>query len=84
VYALACLRAGASEVEVAYQFLEQPNVLVSDTYTTDDVPALEAELSEAIAKIQAGEFRPTPSDYACPTCPALNLVCAGPNLGAGP
>ena len=80
VYALAILRAGASEVEVVYQFLERPNDLVTDCYKAEEVPALEAELSAAIAAIQAGEFRPTPSEYACSTCPALNLVCAGPNL----
>ena len=28
--------------------------------------------------IQAGEFRPTPSEFACAGCPALDLVCAGP------
>ena len=82
VYALAILRAGASEVEVVYQFLERPDELVSSSSGADDVPALEAELSAAIAKIQDGEFRPTPSDYACPTCPALDLVCAGPRLRA--
>ncbi|HMJ00964.1 MAG TPA: UvrD-helicase domain-containing protein [Gaiellaceae bacterium] len=80
VYALAILRAGASEVEVVYQFLERPDDLVSSSFGLDDVPALEVELSAAIATIQAGEFRPTPSDYACPTCPALDLVCAGPRL----
>jgi len=80
VYALAILRAGAGEVEVVYQFLERPNDLVTDCYKVEDLPALEAELSAAIAAIQTGEFRPTPSEYACSTCPALNLVCAGPNL----
>jgi ATP-dependent helicase/nuclease subunit A len=80
VYALACLRAGASEVEVVYQFLERPNDLVTDCYKVGDVPALEEELSRAIAAIQSGEFKPTPSDYACATCPALDLVCAGPRL----
>jgi hypothetical protein len=44
------------------------------------VPELEAELSTGIARIHAGEFRPTPSDFACSTCPALDLVCAGPRL----
>jgi ATP-dependent helicase/nuclease subunit A len=82
VYALAILRAGASEVEVVYQFLERPDELVSSSFGAGDVPALEAELSAAIATIQDGEFRPTPSDYACPTCPALDLVCAGPRLRA--
>jgi ATP-dependent helicase/nuclease subunit A len=82
VYALAILRAGASEVEVVYQFLERPDDLVASSFGADDVPALETELSKQIATIQAGEFRPTPSDYACPTCPALDLVCAGPGLRA--
>ncbi len=83
VYALAILRAGASEVEVVYQFLERPNDLVTLSYKAEEVSSLEVELSEAIAAIQAGEFRPTPSEYACSTCPALNLVCAGPNLRGG-
>jgi len=82
VYALACLRAGAEEAEVVYQFLERPEDLVTLCYKGEDLPALEAELSAAIAAIQAGEFRPTPSEHACPTCPALDLVCAGPRLRA--
>jgi ATP-dependent exoDNAse (exonuclease V) beta subunit len=81
VYALVCLRAGATDVEVAYQFLEQPHDVVSKTFTPTDAQALEAELSAAIARIRAGEFRPTPSEFACSDCPALDLVCAGPRLG---
>ena len=80
VYALACFRAGADKVEVVYQFLEQPDELVSTTFSREEAPELEAELSAAIAQIQAGEFKPTPSDFACPGCPALDLVCAGPAL----
>ena len=80
VYALACLRDGAEHVEVAYQFLERPDDVVSATFAASDTPALEAELSEAIARIRAGEFRPTPSEFACSDCPALDLVCAGPRL----
>ncbi len=80
VYALACFRAGAEEVEVVYHFLERPDVPVDATFTVADVPELEAELSAAIARIQAGEFPPTPSDFACAGCPALDLVCAGPRL----
>jgi len=48
------------------------------------VPDLEAELSAAIARLRAGEFRPTPSDYACAGCPALDVVCAGPRLPVQP
>jgi ATP-dependent helicase/nuclease subunit A len=80
VYALVCLRAGANEVEIAYQFLERPDDVVSTTFTRDDIPALEAELSAAIARIRAGDFRPTPSEFVCSDCPALDLVCAGPRL----
>src|SRR5262249_19575744 len=80
VYALACFRAGAAEVEVVYSFLERADAIVGATFTTGDVPALEAELSEAIARLQNGEFVPTPSDYACAGCPALDVVCAGPRL----
>jgi len=83
VYALACFRAGAEEVEVVYCFLERPDAVAATTFGLDRVPELEAELSEAIARIHAGEFRPTPSDFACSGCPALDLVCAGPRLGGG-
>ena len=69
VYALACFRAGADEVEVAYQFLERPDEPVLTTFRRDQVPELEAELSAAIARIRAGEFRPTPSEFACAGCP---------------
>jgi len=80
VYALACFRAGAGEVEVAYHFLERPDAVVSTSFTRAQLGELEAELSEAIAQIQAGDFRPTPSEFACAGCPALDLVCAGPRL----
>ncbi|MGH3006093.1 MAG: RecB family exonuclease, partial [Gaiellaceae bacterium] len=80
VYALACLRTGADDVEVVYHFLERPDAVVSTTFRREDVPALEAELSEAIARIQQGDFRPTPSEFACAGCPALDRVCAGPRL----
>jgi ATP-dependent exoDNAse (exonuclease V) beta subunit len=80
VYALASFRAGAEEVEVVYHFLERPDTPVEARFSKADVPDLEAELSAAIARIQAGEFPPTPSDFACAGCPALDLVCAGPRL----
>jgi len=80
VYALACFRAGAEEAEVVYQFLERPDDLIAATFTRDQVPELEAELSAAIERIQAGQFPPRPSEFACAGCPALDLVCAGPNL----
>jgi len=84
VYALACFRAGADEVEVVYHFLERPDAIVAATFSSGDVTALEAELSAAIATIQAGEFVPTPSELTCAGCPALDLVCAGPRLRSAP
>ncbi|MGH3078372.1 MAG: PD-(D/E)XK nuclease family protein, partial [Gaiellaceae bacterium] len=80
VYALACLRDGADEVEVVYQFLERPDDVVSATFGRAHVEELEAELSAAISRIRTGDFRPTPSEFACSGCPALDLVCAGPRL----
>jgi PD-(D/E)XK nuclease superfamily len=80
VYALACFRAGADEVEVVYQFLERPEDLVAATFAREQLPELEAELSAAITRIQAGEFPPRPSELACAGCPALDVVCAGPSL----
>ena len=69
------------EVEVVYHFLEDPDAVVSKVFTADDAPRLEGALSDSIARIRAGEFRPTPSAFACSGCPALDVVCAGPRLG---
>jgi ATP-dependent helicase/nuclease subunit A len=80
VYAIACFRAGADEVEVAYQFLERPDDLVEAVFRRDELSVLEAELSAAIEQIQAGAFPPRPSEFACSGCPALDVVCAGPGL----
>jgi ATP-dependent exoDNAse (exonuclease V) beta subunit len=84
VYALACFRAGADEVEVVYAFLERPDAVVATTFRREQLPELEAELSAAIARIDAGEFVPNPSEFTCMGCPALDVVCAGPNLRVPP
>ncbi len=80
VYALACLRAGAAEVEVVYQFLEQPEAPVVTVFGAADTARLQEELSAAIARIRSGTFVPTPSEWACADCPALDVVCAGMRL----
>ncbi|MGE5434265.1 MAG: PD-(D/E)XK nuclease family protein, partial [Candidatus Doudnabacteria bacterium] len=84
VYALACFRAGAEEVEVVYQFLERPDPAVATSFVRSELPGLEAELSEAIARIQEGVFRPAPSEFICSGCPVLDVVCAGPRLRQHP
>jgi ATP-dependent helicase/nuclease subunit A len=83
VYALACFRAGAREVEVVYHFLERPDAVVATVFSAEQVGELEAELSEAIARINAGDFRPSPDEFTCAGCPALDVVCAGPRLRDG-
>jgi hypothetical protein len=83
VYALACFRAGAEQVEVVYAFLEREDGEVAATFDRTELPALEAELSAAIGRIAAGEFVPTPGTFTCSGCPALNVVCAGPRLSGG-
>jgi hypothetical protein len=80
VYALACFRTGAEEVEVVYHFLERPDAVVSTRFVRDDLPGLEAELSAAVARIDEGDFRPSPGEFTCSGCPALDRVCAGPRL----
>ncbi|HEY7537558.1 MAG TPA: UvrD-helicase domain-containing protein [Gaiellaceae bacterium] len=83
VYALACYRAGADEVEVVYAFLDRPDAVVTTTFARGDVGALERELSTAIGRINAGEFLPSPDEFTCAGCPVLDVVCAGPRVRAG-
>ena len=53
---------------------------IAYSFPRHELPALEAELSAAIERIQAGVFPPRPSEFACAGCPALDVVCAGPAL----
>src|SRR4029077_19224747 len=50
VYALACFRAGAEEVEVVYHFLERPDAVVSATYRLAAVPPPGTPLIAAIPR----------------------------------
>ena len=60
------------------------HAVVSAVFSVADAGTLERELGEAIARIREGDFRPTPSPFACSGCPALARVCAGPALGLQP
>ncbi len=84
VYALACLRAGYEEVEVAYAFLERPDAVVSASYGAGDAAELERELGAVIEQVAGGEFPPIPSTFACSDCPANGVVCAGMDLPGAP
>ena len=50
MYALAALRAGATEVEVAYCLLERPAEPVTTVYRAQDAP----ELADALAQLAHG------------------------------
>ena len=58
VYALACFRAGAEDVEVVYQFLESPEEIVSERFSRPDVERLERELGGRHRSYPGGRLSP--------------------------
>jgi ATP-dependent helicase/nuclease subunit A len=60
IYAIAALRAGADEVEIAHCFLEEPDAPVIVSYEADQIPELDAELASLAAGIVAGRFEVSP------------------------
>jgi ATP-dependent helicase/nuclease subunit A len=80
IYALAALRSGVANVEVAYVFLDVPERSRSDRYTEADLPALERALSAATAGLRAGRFTVSaePQRSLCAGCPALGGLCSWP------
>jgi hypothetical protein len=78
VYALAALRTGADEVEVAYCFLERPDLTVSTRWVADDRVRLEAELLELAGGVISGHFEPTdaPHRELCQFCPGQPALCS--------
>ena len=83
VYALACFRAGAEEVEVVYHFLERP-----DAGRLDDVRARATARARgrALGGDRAHPGGRVPADaervHVRRAVPALDVVCAGPRLRA--
>jgi ATP-dependent exoDNAse (exonuclease V) beta subunit len=80
VYALAALRAGATEVEVVHTFLERPQLPAVATFTRDQAPALETQLAALARGVLAREFRVTDSPHrgVCDGCPAEGGLCSWP------
>ena len=80
IYALAGLRAGADEVEVAHVFLEVPEQPVSATYVRGDAPELERELDTLAEGVLARRFTvtDTPRRSVCAGCPAEGGLCSWP------
>jgi ATP-dependent helicase/nuclease subunit A len=80
VYALAALRGGAGQVEVAYSFLERPGEVVSTLFTRADASALETRLVALAEGLVAGRFEPSPAPGAdlCSGCPGRAALCSWP------
>jgi len=80
VYALAALRAGATEVEVVHTFLERPQRPAVATFARDQEPALEAELTALARGVLAREFTVTDAPHrgVCDGCPAEGGLCSWP------
>ena len=75
------LRAGAPSVEIVYAFLDRPGAVWSRTFDAAEAAGLEEELRGWVAPVAGGEFSPVPGPW-CADCPALDVLCAGPELGA--
>jgi ATP-dependent exoDNAse (exonuclease V) beta subunit len=80
VYALAALRAGATEVEVIHTFLERPQRPAVATFTSDQAPALETRLAALARGVLERDFRVTdvPHRAVCDGCPAEGGLCSWP------
>ena len=89
VYALAALRSGAPQTEIAYLFLERPDDPITTTYDRTDLQALDRRLRDLAAPIAAGSFIPTPNPHRalCADCPGQPGLCSWPpekTLTVGP
>ncbi len=77
IYALAALRTGAPEAEIAFCFLQRPDAPVTRRYATGDADALAGEVRAAIGRLRTSGFAARPGDY-CAACPALDRLCPAP------
>lgn len=76
-YALAALRDGASEVEVAFAFVEHGEQTLTLHFSAGDAETIEAELRARVADIEHSEF-PHLSAYdasVCEGCGAVDGLC---------
>jgi hypothetical protein len=80
VYALAGLRSDAPEVEVAYCFLERPDLVVSRRFAAGERAQLEDELLGLAAGVISGRFVPAaePHRELCQSCPGQSALCSWP------
>jgi ATP-dependent helicase/nuclease subunit A len=80
IYALAALRTGAPQVEVAHVFLEAPERPVSASFSRGDLGRLERELTALAKPLLAGSYPvcEQPHLTVCHGCPAAGGLCPHP------
>ena len=80
VYALAALRAGADQVEVAHVFLDGAHEPVTATFSRENAPELEDRLSALADGVMQRQFAVTdaPHRAICQGCPAEGGLCSWP------
>jgi ATP-dependent helicase/nuclease subunit A len=80
VYALAALRGGAAQVDVAHCFLERPEVPVIASFSRAQIDELEAQLLALSAGVLERRFEvtPEPCRAVCAGCPAEGGLCSWP------
>jgi hypothetical protein len=78
IYALALLRAGAEEVEIAHWFLEREDGCVTARFCSQDREQLERALKARVQSALAAGFTPTaePHRGLCATCPGRGGLCS--------
>ncbi len=89
IYSLAITGdRGATEVEVAYVFLERPEEPVLYRLGADEMQAGRERLIETIERIGRGEFPVATEEDRnwdlCQGCPALGRLCSGPDATQAP
>ena len=80
VYALAALREGAPAVEVAYCFLERPEVAVAARFEPRDIAALAERLTRLAEGVLEGRHpvAAEPHRGLCGDCPGREKLCSWP------
>jgi ATP-dependent helicase/nuclease subunit A len=83
IYAMAAAESlGATEVEVAYVFLERADAPARTLLTEADMARGCTRIESAVTAISAGDFSPAPEPDRtwdlCRGCPALGRLCGGP------
>ena len=80
VYALAVLASGAATVEVAYAFLERPELVVGSRFTQADLPALWERVLERARPVLERSFPVSPEPHLglCAGCPGRAGLCVHP------